>query len=310
MRVALIGGTGFVGGYLVDALLAGGHEPSVLVRPGSERKLVQERRCRVVAGDLQTDAAIAGTLAESQAVIYNVGILRAFPRRGITFESLQFDGVQRTIRHAQAAGIRRLLLMSANGVKAPGTPYQETKYRAEQVAHASGLEVTVFRPSVIFGNPRGTMEFASQLYRDMVRPPMPAAVLHPRWRPGDGQVRMSPVHAEDVAAAFVAALGNPDTIGRTYELGGPESLSWADILGRVAAAAGRRKWQVPVPIPLMKIAAGLLDRWPLFPVTRDQLIMLAEGNTADSSELAALIGRSPQPFSVENLAYLAETESR
>ena len=89
--------------------------------------------------------------------------------------------------------------MSANGVKQPGTRYQETKYQAELAAFDSGLDVTVFRPSVIFGNPRGKMEFATQLYQEMVRPPLPAVAFHTGWSPAKGQVLMSPVHVSDVA---------------------------------------------------------------------------------------------------------------
>ena len=154
MRVALIGGTGFVGGYLVDALLEAGHDVSLLVRRGSEGK-VQADVWRTISGDTAEDSAVAATVAECDAVIYNVGILRESPRQGITFESLQFDGVVRAVEAAKNAGVRRFLLMSANGAKVPGTPYQETKKRAEDHVLSSGLDATVFRPSVIFGDPKG-----------------------------------------------------------------------------------------------------------------------------------------------------------
>ena len=115
---------------------------------------------------------------------------------------------------------------------------------------------------------------------------------------------MSPVHVEDVAAAFVAALATPATIGRSYAIGGPEILSWTDMLRRIAEAAGKRKLILPMPIAVMRLAATLLDWLPLFPVTRDQLTMLAEGNTADAKTVAELIGHAPRPFSAANLAYL------
>jgi NADH dehydrogenase len=191
-------------------------------------------------------------------------------------------------------GIRRFLLMSANGVKVPGTPYQETKKRAEDYLLASGLDATVFRPSVIFGDPKGKMEIATQLYRDVVRPPVPA----PGFTTSAGHVRMSPVHVEDVADAFVNALADDSTFGKTYELGGPEVLSWSDMIGRVAKAAGTDKWVLPVPVGLMKIGATLFDWLPFFPVTRDQLTMLAEGNTAEPSIIESLIERPPKAFTL------------
>ena len=296
MQVALFGATGFVGNYLVRALLAANHEPSVLVRPGSEKKLAQANQCRITGGDISSTAAIRETLDGCDAVIYNIGLLKEFPRRGITFEEAHFTGVQRVIEAAQAAGVQRFILMSANGVKQPGTPYQETKFRAEEWLRATDLDWTIFQPSVIFGDSGGTQEFSHQLYNELVKPPVPAVAF-----PG---VEMSPVSIDDVADAFVNALTNRDTIGKTYPLGGPEVLSWKTMVQRVAAAAGRDKWFVSVPLGLMKIGATFFDWLPFFPATRDQLTMLEEGNTADPAFVESLTGRPAAAFDAGNLAYL------
>lgn len=295
MKIAIIGGTGFVGGYLIDAFLGAGCTVSTLVRPGSESKILNDS-VQAVPGDLASSEALRKTLEGCDAVIYNVGLLREFPRRGITFEQAQYQGVVDTIAAAKAAGVSRLLLMSAIGVKDPGTKYQSTKRRAELYALESGLDVTVLRPSVIFGDPRGTMEFATQLYRDMVRPPVPAA--------GFAGVRMSPVHINDVADAFVAALNDPATIGSTIELAGPEVLSWKEMIRRIASAAGKKKVILPMPLWVMRVGATLFDWLPFYPVTRDQLTMLEEGNTAPVEPLEAMIGRSATSFSPETLDYL------
>jgi NADH dehydrogenase len=308
MRVALIGGTGFVGRYLVDALRASRRELSLLVRPGSESKLALPAGCRIVRGDLGSSDAIAHTLENSDAVVYNVGILREFPRSGITFEALQYDGLVKVLNAARECRVSRVLLMSANGVCANGTAYQQTKYRAEQYAKDSGLAVTVFRPSVIFGDPRGAMEFATQLYRDMIKPPLPAMGFYSGWNPSRGPVLMSPVHIEDVALAFDRSLDDASTIGKTITLGGPEILSWTEMLTRIASSAGRRKLIIPMPLGVMQVAATAFDWLPFFPVTRDQLTMLAPGNTADPSELEALIGRRLRSFTKENLAYLGSRQ--
>ena len=305
MQVAIVGGTGFVGGYLVDALLARGHRPVVLVRRGSESRVRRADECRVVGGDLNDDEALAALTDGCDAVIYNVGILRESPGQGITFETMQYEGAVRVLRAAEAAGVGRMLLMSANGVKPGGTAYQDTKYRAEQAALNSGLNTTVFRPSVIFGDPAGKMEIATQLFQDMVRPPIPAIDFFSAFGNHRGPVRMSPVHAVDVADAFAAVLDDATTFGKTYELGGPDVLTWGDMIRTVAAATGRSKLLLPMPIELMKLAATLLDWLPLFPVTRDQLTMLAEGNTADPAVIAGLIGRPPQAYTPDVLAYLS-----
>ncbi|NNF41252.1 MAG: NAD(P)H-binding protein [Woeseiaceae bacterium] len=304
MRVAIIGGTGFVGSYVTSALVDAGHEPSLLVRAGSESRVSRPEQVQVTTGDIASTDALRSTIEGSAAVIYNVGILREFPSRGITFEAMQYEGLVNTVQAARAAGVRRLLLMSANGVKVPGTPYQETKFRAEMYAKDSGLDVTVLRPSVIFGDPQGRMEFATQLFEDMVKPPVPAVGFFAGFSPAKGAIVMSPVHIEDVASAFVAALENDETIGQTYPLGGPEVLTWPDLLRRIGSATGRKKVILPMPIALMRVAATLLDWLPFFPVTRDQLTMLEEGNTADPAVLRQLTGREPQGFDTDALRYL------
>jgi NADH dehydrogenase len=240
-------------------------------------------------------------------VIYCIGILRESRRRGITFEALQYEGLAATVDAATSAGVGRLLLMSANGVKIPGTLYQESKIRAEKVALTSGLKSTVFRPSVIFGDPRGKMEFASQLFRDMVAMPFPALGFFTGLNPTKGSVLMSPIHVRDVARAFCRALEDSATYGRVYDLGGPEALSWVEIIRRIAAATGRKKWILPFPLRIMKLAAWFFDWLPFFPITGDQLTMLAEGNVADPEMVISLIGESPSAFSVDNLRYLNRT---
>jgi NADH dehydrogenase len=305
VKTAIIGGTGFVGSYIVDALLDAGHEPHVLVRSGSEGKLHRAGECKLTTGDLESQEAIDAVVAGCDAVIYNVGILREFPRQGITFETLQYRGAEAAVNAAKRAGIRRFLLMSANGIDSAETPYQTTKLKAEAMLRDSGLDYTIFRPSVIFGDPRGTMEFATQLYRDMVRVPLPAVGFHTGLSPAHGEVLMSPVHVRDVADAFVSALTDDATIGQCFALGGPEVVSWVEMLERIAAAVGRKKLVLPMPIGFMKLGATLLDWLPFFPVTRDQLTMLADGNTAEPEDLAVLIKREPRAFSPDNLGYLA-----
>jgi NADH dehydrogenase len=304
MRVALFGATGFVGGHLVRALLAAGHEPSVLIRPGSENKLRESQRCQVTGGDISSSEAIAATLQGCDAVIYNIGLLREFPRKGITFEEAHFKGVQRVVEETRRLGVKRFVLMSANGVRNNGTPYQETKYRAEELLRNSDLDWTIFQPSVIFGDSSGMQEISHQLYADIVKPPFPGPAFRSGWSKQNNTVLMSPVNVNDVADAFVNALDDDDTIGRTFPLGGPEVLSWEEMIQRVAEAAGRRKSLLPVHIGLMTFAARLFDWLPMFPATREQLTMLAEGNTADPAVIEALINRKPAAFTAANLSHL------
>jgi len=307
MRVALFGGTGFVGSYLVDRLLQAGMQPVLLVRPGHESRVRHRRVCDIVAGELDDSEAVERVLRGADAAIYNVGILREYPERGITFEKLHFEAARRTMQAAERAGVGRFLLMSANGVKAQGTPYQTSKYRAEQFLATTTMDWTVFRPSVIFGNPRGRNEFATQLARDIVASPLPAPLFYGGLFPsGAGEFAMSPAHVRDVAEAFVKALTTPETIGQVLHLGGPRSVSWRQILTDIANAVGRRKLMVPVPALGVSAVAALLDRFESFPVTRDQLQMLLEDNTCGDGAFA-LLGIEPTRFSPEQLGYLMDT---
>jgi len=306
MKVALYGGTGFVGSYLVDALLAHDHTPRLLVRPGSEEKVVQPERCEIVSGEIDDAGAVAECLRGADAAIYNIGLIREFPAKGITWEAMQYQGAARAMDAAVQAGVRRFLLMSANGVKPEGTGYQRTKYRAEQHLAGSDLDWTVFRPSVVFGESRGREEFCTMLRDQMIKPPIPAPLFYEGvWPGGAGRFQMSPVAAENVAEAFVSSLETPASHGRIFPLGGPEAPEWREILKTIAAASGKPdKLMVPAPVGPTRAVAALFDRFAWFPVTRDQLQMLIEGNACDGSETWSLFDIQPTRFAVESLGYL------
>ncbi len=305
MKVSLIGGTGFVGSHLVPALLEAGHVPRLLIHRSESGRGLPLDGCEIVRGAVADQAAVAECVAGAEAFIYLIGILREFPSRGITFEGLQWRGVERTLQACQASGCGRFLLMSANGVKPVGTPYQSTKFQAEEAVKASGLRWTIFRPSVIYGQPNGRMEFCSQLRRDIVDSPLPAPLFYSGLLPREaGGFKLAPVAVEDVVQAFVRALERPETEGRTLHLCGPEASSWKEILETIAAAVGKRKWMLPAPVLGVKVAASLFDRQPWFPITRDQITMLLEGNVCEDMSAYSLLGMTPRVFDAASLAYL------
>lgn len=304
MNVAIIGGTGFVGSYLIDALVEEGMHPRVLVRPGSDTRLEQPEACTVVSGSLEDTGSIIRLLEGADAVIYNVGILREFPRRGITFKALQEIAPIHVIDAAVEIGVSRFLLMSANGVTAEGTPYQRSKFAADEYLMRSGLEWSIFRPSVVFGDPRGRMEFASQLCEEIVSPLLPAPLFFDGIDPRSaGRFELSPVHVTDVARAFVHQLAAPSDQNRIFYLGGEDMLSWREIISTIAASVGKIKSMLPVPAISVQLAASLLDRFEDFPVTRDQLTMLLQGNTCSPDDLKSM-GITPRRFEPGELGYL------
>ncbi|MFP4061580.1 MAG: NAD(P)H-binding protein [Halochromatium sp.] len=305
MKIGIVGGTGFVGNYIIDALLQAGHELRVLTRPGSEHKLNADANCTAVPGDVANEQHLRDCLAGTEAAIYLIGILRESPQRGITFDAMQRRGAERTIAIAEELGLSRFLLMSANGIDAAETPYQTTKLAAEERLKASTLQWTIFRPSVIFGPPRGRMEFCTQLKDELIDSPLPAPLFFAGLSPLDaGAFRLAPVHVEDVAAAFATALTREDTHGQTYTLCGPDSPSWKEILKALASASGKSKLMLPAPALVLEPVAAMLGRFSWFPVTRDQLRMLLAGNTCSDDGLARL-GIAGRAFDQANLAYLA-----
>ena len=306
MKVALFGGTGFVGTYITEELLNNNHDPVLLVRPGSENKVYLPEKCHVNIGDITDFESIEQTINNTDAVIYNIGIIRQFPKKGITFEAMHFEGARHCMEAAERLGVKRFILMSANGVKYNGTLYQSTKFLAEQYLKNTELEWTIFRPSLIFGDPKGTQEFCSQLRDDMLSLPLPAPLFFEGLIPwAAGKFEMSPVHIKDVAVFFVKALNNGKTIGKIYELGGPKSYTWIELIDLIAAASGKKKWKIPAPVTPIKLAASIFERFPFFPITKEQLTMLLEGNTCDSTVAYKDFEFVPTNFSIENLEYLA-----
>lgn len=305
MKIGVIGGTGFVGSYVLEALAAAGHELRVLTRPGSESKLASNPAWTAVSGDVSNEDALRECLEGADAAVYLIGILREAPKQGITFDALQRRGAERTIALAESLGVKRFLLMSANGIDAAETPYQTTKLAAEQCLKDSTLDWTIFRPSVIFGPPRGRMEFCSQLKAELIDSPLPAPLFFDGLSPLEaGTFRLAPVHIEDVATAFARALEREDAIGQTYSLCGPDTPSWKAILQAIATASGKSKLMLPAPAMVLKPVAAVLGQFSWFPVTRDQLQMLLAGNLCADDGLARL-EITPRRFDQASLTYLA-----
>ncbi|MFP5504011.1 MAG: complex I NDUFA9 subunit family protein [Candidatus Sericytochromatia bacterium] len=301
MRVFVTGLTGFVGSFVGRALLEAGHEVVALVRLGSEPKLGDlEHRVTIVHGDVNQVRSLEAGMAGCDAVINLVGIIKEVPGKGVTFEKLHWEATRHLVDAAKAQGIGRFLQMSANGVKPEGTGYQVTKHRAEEYLKASGLAWTIFRPSVVFGEPDGRMNFVTELAA-----PMRFAPAFPIF--GDGDFPMQPVAATDVALAFARALTSPAAVGKTYCLGGARTLTYKEVARTIARALGREHLAlVSVPLPFVQVGVSLGEHVPHFPITRDQLAMLVEGNACADTAWVEDLGITPQAFTVEALRFLKE----
>ena len=308
MKIAVFGGTGFVGSYIIDNLIDSQYTPRILVREKSKKKIISADKCELVIGDIFDEKAIKEVLNGVDAVIYTIGLIREFPSLGITFEKLHFEGAVKCMDLSFQTGVKRFILMSANGVCPDGTGYQKTKWMSEQYLKNTDLDWTIFRPSTIFGDPRGKgrPEFFTQLKSDLIDLPLPAPLFHQGLLPFNaGNFLMSPIHIKDVAQFFVKSLKEEKYYGQVLELGN-EDHTWKEMLRMLTTALNRNKLMIPAPIGPVMAVASLLDRFSWFPATKDQLMMLAEGNTCDSSKLFADFEIEPTPLNPDNLSYLAD----
>jgi len=308
MKIAVFGGTGFVGSYIIDNLIESQYTPRVLVREQSKKKIISADKCDVVIGDIFDEEAIREVISGVDAVIYTIGLIREFPSLGVTFEKLHFEGAVKCMDLTSEAGVKRFILMSANGVCPDGTGYQKTKWMSEQYLKNTDLDWTIFRPSTIFGNPRGEgrPEFFTQLKSDLIDLPLPAPLFHQGLLPFNaGSFLMSPIHIKDVAQFFVKSIKEEKYYGQVFELGN-ENHTWKEMLKMLTAAINKNKLMIPAPIGPVMAVASVLDRFSWFPATKDQLTMLAEGNTCDSSKLFADFEIEPTPLNPDNLSYLAD----
>jgi uncharacterized protein YbjT (DUF2867 family) len=288
MRIFLTGGTGYVGRNILRELVASGHSVTALVRHGSEAKLPAEvvdyqdvghlkGVLHLVRGSLESPGSYRKALAHCDAVINLPGLLREFPSRGITFEAVHFLGTKNLVDEAKHAGVRRFLQMSALGVRAGAkTKYLLTKFRAEEYLKTSGLQWTIFRPSVIFGKEdEGYINFFLVLRNLLTMFPFVVPVA------GNGNYKFQPVAVENVAAGCVKVLAIQSSIGKTYDVAGPEQFTYNQLLDLTMSVSEKKKIKFHQPMFLMKFLSTLLGRFSFFPVSRGQLTMLEEGNISD-----------------------------
>jgi len=279
MKIFLTGSTGFVGKRILRDLLENNYQVRCLTRKGSEHKVSYNKNpvlvktgIDIVNGDITDAASLDGKLEGCDAVINLVGIIREFRGKGITFEKLHYEGTANLVRAARSQRVRRFIQMSALGARPDGkTQYQQTKFRAEECVRTSGLDYTIFRPSIIFG----PEDKFVNLFANMLRTQQFVPVV------GNGRYQMQPVSVENVSMGFVKAIEQKDAIGKTFEVGGPERIEFnriIDIIGEVICAPPHK---IHIPVFIMSTMAEMLDWLPSFPVTKDQITMLLEGNVCD-----------------------------
>lgn len=283
-HIVVLGGTGFVGHHLVPVLQRHGHRITVLSRNRqSGRRLAVLPRVEVVNEDPYDPARLAARFAGADAVINLVGILNERGSDGSGFRRAHVDLTRGVIDACERAGVRRLLQMSALNAGRGRSHYLQSRGEAEALVRESALDWTIFQPSVIFGPGDGLfMRFASLL---ALAPMLPLA------RPN---ARFAPVYVGDVAAAFAQALVDRRTIGRSYELYGPDVMSLKQIVEYTARHLGLRRVVLPLPDPLGRLQAAVMDFVPGKPFSSDNYKSLLIDSVGGVDGLFALgIDKTP-----------------
>lgn len=296
MKVFLAGGTGFVGKNLLQDLLIAGHNVGLLVRKGSEGKVTQKDGITFIYGDITDAASLEGRLIGFDAVINLVGIIREFHKRRITFERLHFEGTKNLVDAAKSQGVSRFIQMSALGSRPDANSlYHKTKFSAERYLIKSGLTYTIFKPSIIFGPEDKFINYFAGMIKSS--PFMPVI--------GNGKGKLQPVYVKDITQGFVKALAMQETFNKSYEAGGPKRYTFTELIDLITRTIGKKVIKIHIPVFVMRWMACLLEEFPSFPLTREQIVMLAEDNTCDEKDYFKTFNILPTPLEEVLVQYLS-----
>ena len=266
MTVLVTGGTGFVGTAVLHELRARGLEVRALVRSTRGAERLRSWDVEPAFGDVTDAASVLAAARGCSRVVHLVAIIRGRPSE---FERVMVRGTRNVIAATRTAGARRLILMSALGVGEQTrtlTPYLAAKWQMEQDVAASGLEHVVFRPSFVFGRDGGVLP---TFVRQVRLSPVVTVI-------GSGRRRLQPVWVDDVAAHFASALELPAAANRTFELGGPDAVTWDELYRRIAQTLRKRRALVHIPAAIARPGARLTEWIPGSPLSADQVTMLED----------------------------------
>lgn len=283
MRVFLLGATGFIGSHLVERLLQEGHAVVGVARDKSAFAKFGPR-ITAVTGDITKPETWRDKMAGCHASINLVGLIRERKSKGLTYERVVVEGTRNWIRACEEAGVKRAVYVSALGADAKGTGYLRTKWAAEQLVRAADLEWTIVRPSFVSGEEGAIPQFASLLRFKIV----------PYW--GRQDYHFDPVDVDDLAAMIVRSLNSPKARRRLYPVGGPDRLTYKEMLQAIAKATGRKAWFVRAPWFFAYLVGALLGWIPFFPATLENFRMLRGGSEAPDQEWTKDLGIKPTPF--------------
>ena len=273
--ILVTGGTGFVGGHVVHALRQAERPVRCLVRNPRKAGRLAALGCELFEGDMTNPVSLRGAVEGVDAVVQLVAIRQGKREQ---FQRIMVDGTRDLLKFAIEGGAKRWVHMSALGTSEESkglVPYYEAKWQMEQDVQRSGLPYVIFRPSFVFGRDGGILPTFRKLAK--LTPVTPIV--------GSGKQRIQPIWADDVAAHFERAIDLDAATNRTFEIGGPDVVTWNEFWERLKRALRMRRPSVHVPVGLMKVNALLTERLPgNVPLTRDLLKMLEHGDNVVTND--------------------------
>lgn len=302
MKVFLTGGTGFIGKEIVKTLIASGHAVSCLVRnPGASaaQQLKTTFGAQLVTGDVTEKDLLIRKLHGIDAVIHLVGIISEVGKN--TFENIHVGGTENIVTACLEQRVKRFIQMSALGTRPNAVSrYHQTKWAAEEIVRTSGLDYTIFRPSLVYGPNDKFVNLFVKIIR--LSPIVPLL--------GRSTAGFQPVSVEVVARAFVACLGEKRAGGQTYDLAGPETFTLREMVEQISRVLHKRRVKIQVPRVIARLQASLLKFiYPVIlrkapPLNRDQLLMLEEDNVGNAGAANELFGLKQNGFAAGISEYL------
>ena len=263
--ILLTGATGFVGGHVAHELRASERAVRCLVRNPERAGDLKAWGCDIAQGDVTDPTSVRRALEGCEVVVHLVAIRQG---KEEAFRQVMSEATRDLASAAKDAGVRRFVLMSALGTSEQTrdlVPYYGAKWEMEQAVKSSGLEYVIFRPCFIFAREGGILGTFGKLAR---RAPITPIT-------GPGTQRIQPIWIDDVARYFDAAIDEPAAANRTFEIGGPDVVTWNEFWDRLKRVLGKRRPSVHMPMWFMRANAVVTERLPgNIPLTRDLLTML------------------------------------
>ena len=285
--ILITGGTGFLGTHLATELIRRGHT----VRCGSRTKRLRfsiegTGQPELEQLDVEDEGSLLRAMRGVDTVVHLVGILTETKRE--KFHTIHVKGTENVLRACRHSGIKRYIHISALGTrKNARSQYHRSKWQAEELVRGSGLEFTVFRPSVIFG--KGD-RFTTLLARVLKLFPLVMV-------PCSGKNRMQPLYVRDLVAAISSSIERTDAIGKTFEIGGRDVLTFDEIVDEIARVLKRKALKIHMPMGVVRLGATVMEYLlPSPPLTRDALLMLEEDDITAQNALTEFFRIEPTPF--------------